>query len=155
MASHSHLHLVAFVCSLSAKQQALLMREQVDLDSGGFLFFSEDFESRVKSDVVQFHLFKESNIWRVPRSELLIDHTLPLTVENLRLPDFSLPPAMLAKEKLFLQKLQEVPGFIETLTESQERILVSVVRFKLPLQYFFVAINERQLTDFSAVHKNL
>lgn len=52
VAAHAHLHLVAFVCSLSAKQQALLMREQLDLDPAAFLFFSEDFESRVKKDVV-------------------------------------------------------------------------------------------------------
>ena len=37
----------------------------------------------------------------------------------------------------------------------QERILYTVIERKLPLKYFFISINEKQLTDFEYVHFQL
>ena len=59
------------------------------------------------------------------------------------------------KDEKFLQKIKQVPQFIETLLPPQRRILETVMAQNFPLKYFIVSIHEKQLTDFEQVHKSL
>lgn len=145
----------ALILSLSHDQMERIRRDQIEFEYQSFIFFSDEFKNTVKDDVVQFYLFQASQIWKIKRGDFLLNPQAPLNLDNLKVPAQNFSHDQKDKENLFISKLQQLPQFVETLSPAQERILFSVMQMDLPLKYFFVSINERQLTDFDKVHNSL
>eukprot|EP00347_Sterkiella_histriomuscorum_P018564 403345037 len=144
-------YLIAFLLSLSDKQLSSLSKCQLNSQLSTPLYIPNEFKEILNP--FQLNLFTKSQIWKINRSKYLsqLSPQNQIQLSSIIQPDLANKTQyrqQIQKDHRFLQLIQEIPEFQQTLNDNQKLILQNALKNEILLKYFFVSVSVDQLLVF-------